>query len=88
MDSNATRHITNDLDNLNITNSYHAQDQLIVDGTALPIAHTRNTILHTQIHSSYQKFYMFPALHKTCYQFHLYVKLTQSLLNFSQIVFW
>ena len=28
MDSNATHYITNDLDNLHITNSYHAQDQL------------------------------------------------------------
>ena len=47
MDSNATHYITNDLDNLHITNSYHAQDQLIVDGTSLPISHTGSTILHT-----------------------------------------
>nr|KYP38364.1 hypothetical protein KK1_040399 [Cajanus cajan] len=40
--------MTNDLDNLHLTNSYHEQDQVIVgDGTAPPITHTRTTILHT-----------------------------------------
>nr|KYP46384.1 Retrovirus-related Pol polyprotein from transposon TNT 1-94 [Cajanus cajan] len=51
LDSGATHHITNDLDNLHLTNSYRGQDQVIVgDGTALPITHTGTTILHTTSH--------------------------------------
>ncbi|PNX55844.1 hypothetical protein L195_g049475, partial [Trifolium pratense] len=41
MDSGATHHITNALDNLHFNNQYHGSDELLVgDGSGLPIMHT------------------------------------------------
>lgn len=48
MDFGATHHLTNDLDNMHLANSYHGQDQLIVgDDTTLPITYTGNTVIST-----------------------------------------
>ncbi|GAU46239.1 hypothetical protein TSUD_280660 [Trifolium subterraneum] len=44
MDSGATHHITNALDNLHFNNQYHGSDELLVgDGSGLPIMHTGKT---------------------------------------------
>jgi hypothetical protein len=48
MDSGATHHITNALDNLHFNNQYHGSDELLVgDGSGLPIMHTGKTSLKT-----------------------------------------
>ena len=52
LDSGASHHITNDLEQLHLTTPYHGKDQLYVgDGTALPITHTGKTQLTSQLHT-------------------------------------
>jgi len=52
MDSGATHHITNALDNLHLNHPYHGKDELLVgDGTGLPITHTGKTSINTSSHS-------------------------------------
>ena len=52
MDSSASHHITNDLDQLYCTTSYHGWDQLTVgDGAAMPISYTGNSKLSTTSHT-------------------------------------
>ena len=52
MDSGATHHITNALDNLHLNHPYHGRDELLVgDGTGLSITHTGKTSINTSSHS-------------------------------------
>jgi len=52
VDSRATHHITNDIDNLHLTQSYHGSDHLLVgNGSTLPITHTSKTALKTHTHN-------------------------------------
>lgn len=85
MDFGATHHLTNDLDNMHLANSYHGQDQLIVgDDTTLPITYTGNTVISTTSNPLQLQIVLHvPKFHKDCYLFHLYVKLKMSRLKFS-----
>lgn len=52
MDSGATHHITNALDNLHVNRPYNGSDELFVgDGTGLPITHTGKTSICTSYNS-------------------------------------
>ena len=52
LDSGASHHITNELDQLHLTAPYHGKDHLFVgDGTALPISHTGKTKLTSNNHT-------------------------------------
>jgi hypothetical protein len=52
VDSGATHHITNDLDQLHLTTPYNGSDQITIgDGTALPISHTGKIVFPTPTHT-------------------------------------
>ncbi|PKU69741.1 Retrovirus-related Pol polyprotein from transposon TNT 1-94 [Dendrobium catenatum] len=48
LDSGATSHLTNSLDNLSVTNSYQGSDNVTIgDGRSIQIAHSGSGLLHT-----------------------------------------
>ncbi|KAK2426846.1 Copia polyprotein/retrotransposon [Trifolium repens] len=52
LDSGATHHLTNTLEDLNITNPYHGSDKITIgDGNTLPISHVGKTSLSIQKHT-------------------------------------
>lgn len=54
LDSGATHHVTNDLDQLHLTNPYRGNDHITVgDGNSLPIAHTGKLVLPTKNQNLY-----------------------------------
>lgn len=51
LDSGASHHVTDDLQNLSLHSPYDGPDDIIIgDGTVLPITHTGSTLLHTPSH--------------------------------------
>ncbi|KAI5422825.1 hypothetical protein KIW84_046014 [Lathyrus oleraceus] len=56
MDTGASHHISQDLQQLTLANSYPGADQVVVgDGTGLKITHTGNSIIHTPVKPLYLK---------------------------------
>jgi histone deacetylase 1/2 len=52
LDSGATHHLTNSLEDLNITNPYHGSDKITIGyGNTLPISHVGKTSLSIQKHT-------------------------------------
>jgi hypothetical protein len=89
MDTGASHHITQDLQQLSLANSYPGADQVIVgDGTGLTITHTGQKKLFKHLLNlfSLKKCCVYLILNQTCYLFQNCVKLTIVLLNFFLIV--
>lgn len=51
LNSGASHHVADDLQNLSLHSPYDGPDDIIIgDGTGLPITHTGFTLLHTPSH--------------------------------------
>jgi hypothetical protein len=86
MDTGASHHISQDMQQLTLANSYPGADRVIVgDGTGLNITHTGNSIIHTSVKPLHlKKSYVFLKFNLTFCLFPSYVKLMVVLLNFFQ----
>lgn len=84
MDTRASHHISQDLQQLTLANSYPGADQVVVgDGTCLKITHTGNSIIHTPVKPLYLKQVLcVPKTSLIYYLFQNYVNLILVLLNF------